>query len=284
MTRYCTLAYAESEFDTEGNTVEDPKLFNYILTVSKRIDKILQPGRYAKRPFFAPYIETRVLQRRDYKINSYNDTFDMDMWLFEFSQILADTTDITSKIRGYLPDYPPFARLQINDNSSDTWYSLGGSNDNGRSWPEPLKITGTWGWSDDWDNDFVDTATLNGGVNNTVTTLTVQNGEAALFSAGHLIQINSEWMEVTDTNTTLHTLTVTRGVNGSTAAAHLDTDDVAIWQIPEDVQHATATQAGLLYARRGAHDRADITEIGLIQYPPDLKRELINTLDSYRSM
>jgi hypothetical protein len=233
MTRYCTLDFAKEELDKTGtdNALQDAQIFKYILAVSKRIDYILQP-RKVKRPFFAPYIESRIMDIRSWKVNTPNMTFDLGMWLLEFTAVLAGAQNVTSKIRGYYPGAPPFDKLQINVDTGETWYTLETSPTIRRRYPEPLTVTGTWGWHEDWDNAFVDTATLNGNITNTDLTLDVQAGEGALFSPGHMIKIDAEYMEVTSIAT--NTLTVTRGFNGSTAAAHLNTADVSILQIPED--------------------------------------------------
>jgi hypothetical protein len=284
MTRYCNLARAkqENKKGTTSDTIGDAIMMDNILAASKRIDKVLQPSRWAKRPFFAPYIESRVVTIRDYRVNSLNQTFDMEMWLFAFTAVLAGAQNVTSKLRGYLPSQPPFDKLQINDNSCDSWYTLETSPTIRRPYPEPLTITGTWGWSDDWTNGFVNTATLNGNVLVGDLTIAVQAGEGALFSPGDFILINAEYLEVTSIST--DTLTVSRAQNGSTATAHTSADDVSIWQIPEDIQRITARQASHMYARRGAYDVQEITELGTIQYPQDLLVELRNTTDAYRSM
>ena len=218
MTRYCTLDFAKEELNKTGDdkAAQDVQIFKYVLAVSKRIDYLLQP-RNVKRPFFAPYIESRPVIIRPWKVNTPNMTLDLGMFLLEFTAILAGAQNVTSKIRGYIPSFPPFDKLQINVDTCETWYTLETSPTIRRAYPEPLTITGTWGWHEDWNNAFEATSTAAAAiVSTTVTTFDVKAGEGALFSPGHMILVDSEYMEITAIST--DTLTVTRGFNGSTAA------------------------------------------------------------------
>ena len=106
-------------------------------------------------------------------------------------------------------------------------------------------------------------------------------GYSPRISAGNLLLIDDEYLEVTATNTTTNVVTVIRGANGSTAATHLIAAPVSVWQVEDNIKRVTARQAGLLYARRGAFETANITEIGIIQYPVDLLAELRGVLQGY---
>lgn len=82
-------------------------------------------------------------------------------------------------------------------------------------------ITGTWGYHDNWSQAWVDTGDT---VQNTTqisasgTTLTVT--AATNFEVYQLIKIESEYLFITDKSG--NNLTVERGVNGTTAAVHLN--------------------------------------------------------------
>ena len=283
MTRYCTLAAVKTEIDVTGTskTLEDAQLFAFILAVSKRIDALLQPNKeLSQRPFFAPYIESRPLQIRAHKVNTPNMTIELNMYLLALTTVLAGAQDVSSKIIAYIAGFPPFEKLQINTDTCETWYTLETSPTIRRAYPEPLTITGTWGWHDDWDNAFVDTGTLDGNVLIGDLVIDVQTDEGELFSPGHMLKINSEYMEIT--SITGDVLTVTRAVNGSTATAHANDDDVALLSIPEDIQRVTARQAAGLKARIGSFSVVQITQLGLVQYPQDLLLELENTIAGYR--
>jgi len=283
MTRYCTLAFAKAEQDVSktSKTLDDTQIFGYIAAVSMRIDALLQPNKkLSQRPFFAPYIESRVVQIRSFLVNTPNNTLDMNMYLLELTTVLAGTEDVTSKVSGYVSGYPPYDKLQITTDS-DTWYGLECSPVIRRVYPNPLTVTGQWGWHGDWSNAFTATSLLAAAiVTTTAVTFTVTAGQGVLFSPGHMLKIDTEYMEVTSVST--DTLTVTRGVNGSTAATHLIAAPVSILQIPDDIQRVVARQADTLYSRRGSHSVQMLTQVGIVQYPQDLVQELLNTVDSYR--
>ncbi len=63
-----------------------------------------------------------------------------------------------------------------------------------------------------------DVTTLNGDINNAVTTVTVTDGTSIPAGVGFLIQIDNEQMNVTAKST--NTLTVMRAANGTTAGSH----------------------------------------------------------------
>lgn len=104
-----------------------------------------------------------------------------------------------------------------------------------------ISIKAAWGFHDDWGNawlDSLDKVGDAGGINASVTTITVSNvdgssinGDTPRFSAGMLIKIESEWLEVTAaTNSTTDTLTVIRGARGSTAATHALNTAIYVFQ------------------------------------------------------
>jgi len=282
MTKYCTLDFAKSELDTSGTskTLDDAQIVRYIEDTSQRIDGILQPiRRYKKRPFFAPYIESRSVVVYPHNVNTYDGILNLNMFLLSLTSILAGAEDVSSQVIAYPAGFAPYYQLQITT-TNYTWYTLEQSPTVSRLHPNPLTITGIWGWHDDWANAWIDTSTLNGNVNSSATTIDVKAGEGSLFSVGHMLQIDSEYMEVTGIST--DKLTVTRGFNGSTAAAHLDKAVVSVLDIPDDIQRITARHASALYERQGAFEAQQLTQVGVVQYPQDLLMEMENTLNTYR--
>ena len=285
MTKYCTLDFAKSELDTSktSKTLDDAQIFAYIEATSQRIDGLLQPQRrLKKRPFFAPYIESRSAKIRDWRVNSGDETFDLNMWLLELTTVLAGAQNVTSKIIAIPAGFAPFNQLQINTGNHETWYTLEDAPTIRRRTPNPLTITGKWGWNDDWANAWIATSTVAaaGIVSPTQTTFDVAAAGGLLFSPGHMIKVDTEYMEITGIST--DTLTVIRGVNGSTAAIHAAAALVSILDIPDDIQRITARHASALYARRGSFEAQQLTQVGVVQYPQDLLMEMDNTLNTYR--
>lgn len=107
-----------------------------------------------------------------------------------------------------------------------------------------LQIVGSWGYTADTE---VTGATLGENLDDSETGIDVNDG--TLFDRGQTLLIDSEQMYITSIST--NTLTVVRGVNGTTAVAHTDTDQ-AIYRyvyVPEVVE-ATLAQAARIWKRR----------------------------------
>lgn len=275
MTRYCTLQQAKGEIKT-SKAAEDSRIFNYINIVSRKIDGFLNPKRW-KKPFFAPFIANHVINIRPYDVNTLNQTLDIRRWLLEINSITAGSTAITSKVRGYLPGIIPFNQLQLTSNDGLTWYTQE-ARTNPRAYPEPLIINGIWGWSDDYSQawnatDGVQDNPLSVGATEVVV------ADGGLFSPGHLIRMETEFAEVTDIAT--HTLTITRGVNGSTPSSHIQNTPVELWQTPAQIRGITARQVGALFSKRGSYKDKEFTAVGIVSYPPDLLIEVRNSLSEY---
>lgn len=99
----------------------------------------------------------------------------------------------------------PKAILRISDGS--TW--LGGA-----SPYDAISVTGVWGYGGSW---LATGGALNADLNDSSTALTVT--DSTLFEVGMVLKLDDEYLYVTAT-TPPATLTVQRGYNGSTAAAH----------------------------------------------------------------
>lgn len=149
-------------------------------------------------------------------------------------------------------------------------------------------VTGTWGYHEDWANawqDSNDTVQDTGGINASVTTVTVTDVDGAdiygftpRFKVQQTIQIDSEWLYITGKNTSTNALTVRRGINGSTAAAHDKSTSITIYQPAWDVVQATKRLAAWLYGQKDQPytERVQAAQAGLIVIPeaapPDVKR------------
>lgn len=111
------------------------------------------------------------------------------------------------------------------------------------------KVTGNFGYGDGVSaTPYKDSGTtLNGAINASVTTVTVNDGTK--FQVGQTLRINSEQMFVEAIST--NDLTVVRGVNNSTAASHSDSDAVSIYQYPEHVVSAVWDLVERQWSARG---------------------------------
>jgi len=284
MTDYCTLAQAKSEIKA-NSTVDDAQVRRYIRQVSKRIDSTI--GR-PKRPFFAPYTEQRLKRANTMRIDSSSNIFYLRDNLLSFSEVLIDTADETANVQLWEPGQSPYGALRLT-NDCKTWYGDCTHTNSDTLKPVLIYITGVWGWHEDYANAYADRDILQADINASVTTLTVADADGAdedgftpRFSPGNLIRIDSELMDVVDVNTDTNVLTVKRGVNGTTAAAHLTGADVAVYLVDDRVVRITQRQVGLLYARQGAFQIETLDGVGAISYPTDLLEELEAVLTDFQ--
>ncbi len=283
MTSYCTLNEARNEIKAK-TTVDDTKVELLIRVVSKRIDALMGSPR---TPYFAPNFDVRKYLLSTKRVDNFNNVFWLNEHILAFSVVTRGGETITANVELYdvYNDVPKALRIT---SQATTWYNCGTSADTP---PIVIQVTGTWGWHEDFSNAFdsVDTVQDGGGINASVTAITVadadgtnSDGFAPRFSPGNLIQIGTELIDVLAVDTTTNVLTVKRGVNGSTAVVHANATAIGVYILDERVKRATARQVALLYARRGAFQVETLNGIGAITYPQDLLTELLITLQDFQ--
>jgi len=137
----------------------------------------------------------------------------------------------------------------------------GGSRSTFPSGGPTVQVAGKWGFREVTEDSGAD-INEGGSFTSADTTLTVTDGTK--FSVGDTISIESEALYVTSIST--NDLTVTRGVNGTTATAHDDATDVSLYRYPGTVVEACLMQATRLWKRKdsayahagdGRADRSD---------------------------
>ena len=119
-----------------------------------------------------------------------------------------------------------------------------------------VQVTGLWGWHDRWSRAWRDSADTvqDNPLGAAATTLTVSDADGAdghnttpRFQVGHLLRIDDEYLRVLAVNTSSNVLTVLRGVNGTTAAAHTQSTAIAVFQPPLEVEMLCLRWAQWLY-------------------------------------
>lgn len=148
------------------------------------------------------------------------------------------------------------------------------------TWPavrRGLKITGWWGFCASRSEAWQSTGqTLPGNITSAATSITVTSvtatdpwGLEAAFQVGRLIRIDDEVMEVTVvTDGITDSITVVRGRNGSTAAAHSTGAAISYWRAPSQIEQATVISAVRQFERglQGFGDLRVTPEMGQIQW------------------
>lgn len=287
MTDYCTLADVRAELKGDStDTSYDQRIRQYIRQVSRRVDATM--GK-PQRPFFAPYTEQRKYVVDNTRVDSWLNTFLLRDFILSVTAVVRGSTTITSSVELYQPENRVAQALRITD-WNYSWY--GGDCSSSTSTPPTyLYVTGVWGWHEDYSNAWakVDDVLDVGGINATTTAITVADADGTdldgftpRFSPGHLIKIDSEFMDVTAVNTTTNILTVRRAVNGSTAAAHALNADISTFQVDERIRRACIRQSALMVARKGAFQVETLDGVGVVSYPQDLLSELRGVLTEFQ--
>jgi hypothetical protein len=243
---------------------------------------------------FAPRIETRkynVLTSYDNDdIDNRNRTLYIKWPLVDLTAVtLADsaTPTVDTEVRTYPPGaQSPAVELQLSQSSTNTWTQTSGTDF------DDIEITGIWCWRDRYDTDAWlasgDSVQDGGGINATVTSITVTDADGAdyysdtpRFDLGMMIRIGTEYMAITDVNTTTNVLTVVRGIRGSTAAIHANGATIDVFYPNPDIVRATQLIAYYNYARRGRIDRITFDGLATTEII-EIPREALIILDKYK--
>lgn len=275
--------------NTISNTDQQDRLLRCAYTATRRIDGLM----YSRLNYFAPNIETRSIPVTQRNVNGALGVLQLNSPLLSFTSVSLSSTgnpsvsNTVNNVSLYPPNQSPAQGLSIGS-CCGTWWSVCSGCFGGALF---AAVTGAWGYNKDYANAFpeLDTITTVGGINASVTSFTVADADgddeyftAPRFSRGQLLQVETEWMELRNVDYATNTLTVARGVNGSTAAAHIQTTPVAVYRPDDVIRWATARQAGLLYARQGAYTTVEVQPNGSeIRYPVDLLVELRASLQEY---
>jgi hypothetical protein len=277
MTLYATLDETKAQMDAYNST-DDAKLLSLLRQVSSRIDAMFTRRR---APVFAPYIETRSNFRLEgSRVNSYDGTFYFGEPLLALTAITVGTQTpvVGTDVQLYQGETAPYMTLQLIDRCCNGWYRY--VDCSGCAAIPFVTIAGTWGYHVDWANAWIDTLqdVPLGGITDSATSFAVtnvaaanENGYAPCLSEGNLLQIESEWLEVVSISS--NTLTVKRGVNGSTAAAHAAGVAIYTYAVDEAIKRATYRQAAFQYARIGAYDGTKNTGGASAEFAPDVLAE-----------
>ena len=147
-----------------------------------------------------------------------------------------------------------------------------------------VEITATFGYGDgisatpysDSGNNVQDDP-----LSSSATTIAVTDG--TLFGAGQTLRIESEQVYILSISS--NTLTVTRAVNGTTAASHVQDTDIYIYDYPRPIMEAALIQAMRWYKRREtAFQDSVITEIGQIVSYKGLDPDIALIVSKYAKM
>ncbi len=240
-----------------SNWTSDTTIIRRIVeSASKRIDN------YVGMQSFGPRTETRFFDigsgtlrsSRQNIVASYpNETIGnssgfinsipLDAWLVSATTVTSykatDRSTSEALTEGYNADFwlkpynsSPKVEITLNEDTTKSFY--GGQ--------QTLSILGTWGYS----NDTTPEKTTTGTVGLAVTSWGVN--DASGLSSAQTILVGSEQMYITGISS--NTLTVIRGVNGTTASAHTAGTSVYVYEYPELVSQICLDIAKVFFRDR----------------------------------
>ncbi len=283
---YATVHEIKAELgqDVERPEADDTMLRRKAIEASRWIDG------YTRRRFYPEYATYNF----DHPVDSDRSLI-LDRDLLSVSSLTTDAGGTTITSANYF--------LKSGNSSNKTPYNciVLDNNDNTWEWDETQTVanavTGIWGYHNDWANawehvdDVQDSPLLVG-----ATSLTVADGDGLdkrgltpRFQVGQLLRFGAtataEYAHITEISG--QTLTIVRGVNGSTAAEQANDIDIYVYRPQYDIMQASLFLAMHLYRRKdsiGSLSDQPIASPSGVLLAPSIPREIIQTLDQYRVM
>lgn len=284
-----TVDECRSEYHLIGNSDDDKFILKLIRDVSRQCEGIT--NRH-----FAPRIETHyfdVPHGNPYlgaiAYSAYVDSFRsgrspikeilFDDDLLALTTLLnGDGTTIAST--DYLLEpynrYPKRS-VRLKETSTVAWQS-----DSAGSYESVVSVSGIWGFHQDYANSWAnDGASVKDatGINASVTSVTVPTGTVL---AGNLLKCESEFMYASIVNTgTTDTVTVVRGVNGSTAIAHVKDTAIYRWDYGPLIELARRAVAGFYKLRNNPTGETIVLDGATFATPRDITAYIAKTLNQW---
>lgn len=280
---YTTLARVKAELkgdETQKPTGVDQLLMGHIRSVTQRI------ADFGYK--FEPYYYTRKLTPNGRNVNNRAGLLILGDDLLEPLSITVGGQSVSygADVVNYPNDQQyPIRELRIVNPYNGpllSWYACSSC----QSWFDSIVITGFWGMRTDYlTNGFWNSGIQSPALNGTQTTFTVSDvdgvdpyGRTPMFSAGNLIRIDNEMMDIIATDTTTNLVTVRRAARGSTAAAHNIGTYIYVFEVEDAIVRCATRQACYFYAKRGAFEQVVATDVATATYPPDLVAEIAATI------
>jgi hypothetical protein len=252
------LKLLQNSFDEEESqtpydpTAEDHNMRRFIRDACRLFDAEVNEGATRRRRF-SPVYEVKYF---DHPHVAYPGSLDAVTWATQL------------KLRDDLLEVETFTTK----NGSVTLTTSSASFEYDTDPVRAHAITGWWGYHTDWANAWVDsgdTVLNTGGINTSATSIEVADpaglnalGDEYRLQEMQLIKVDNELMYIKSIAATAspETLTVERGVNGSTAATHSEGATIYTFRPEEDVRTAIwAWALHLLRRKASVGSSGDVT-------------------------
>lgn len=124
------------------------------------------------------------------------------------------------------------------------------------AWPSGrrnVRLVGTFGHSEEWQATGLTVNDEGGDLQAADTSVTVSASATGAIYRGDTVQVGTEQMEVTGVASL--TLTVVRGVNGTTAAIHTNGAAISVRRYPRDIEEAVKERViGIRWDAQGGYE------------------------------
>lgn len=273
---YATLAEFKNYWLSRGgeNVVDardDAVIEGLLKSASRFVDS--KTGRH-----FVPYVATRYYnipdpESIDPRILYLDDDLLEALTITNGDGTVIPSTDYTLKPK----NSSPHVAIRIMDGSTYYWAS-----DSAGNVHDVIEVTGIWGYHDHYDQAWSLGSTAAEAMDTTETGYDVTSG--SLFAIGNLIRFDNELGYVSAIST--NSLTITRGENSSTAATHLTSINVYIWQMMEEARNAVLEITNTAYRRRFGQSTSSVetvTAAGIVLSPRDVPAMAWEFISSYRN-
>ena len=144
-----------------------------------------------------------------------------------------------------------------------------------------IQVDGLWGYHADYDNAWASSGDTvqDDPLTAAATTLNVSDGTK--FAVQQIIKVDSEQLYITAISD--NALTVARGRNGTTAAAHDADTAITIWQPDADIVHWVMRLAAWLYAQKDApFEKQAYPDVGVVSVPTAMPVDIAAAAKGYR--
>ena len=147
------------------------------------------------------------------------------------------------------------------------------------SFSPSFTFDGIFGFSDrSYANSWVSRTTMNNGGQLSASATSIILTSVTNIDTLDYIRIEDEFMQVTAIDTDTNTVTVLRGVNGSTAATHDDSTTVYVWLVNDAIRLACTRLSAWLYSsRQNEHQQITFNDgtVAGVNYPAIVQTSLL---------
>lgn len=265
------------------------KMKDYLIRATRYVNRFTRreffPWRQT-RSFAIPHAFNDLQMRRFLTANLY-----MDADLLEVKDLTNGDQSLT-ELDDFFYDVPNIYPIQsIELKFPNYWGGQYGQSLYSFNFNEPIiDVDGIWGYHDGYsriDEAWVDTedAVQDAPLSALATTITVGDVDGkdrnylTRFNVGNLIKIEDEFIEIVEADTDANTLTVIRGIRGTTSASHVQDTPIYRWRVIEDIVEATLKIAKVwresdtsIGGRMGVSDMSAGIEMGVPADPQNIIR------------